>query len=315
MNSIIDPKVSLLIRSYNELCNLKILLPLLDKQNYKNFQVVYLDSGSTDGSLDYVKKFNSKYQIIIDTIKQENFTYGGALNQCAELAKGSDYLISLSAHCFPKSNDFIKNYIMIFQETKASIVFGKQVGYKNSSVSEAAHLDNWFKEDYSQKLYSFSNNGNAGYPYEFWKNYKFDPSLSGCEDIEIARRGLKDNKIIVYGEDIAVEHFHEESNKQIYNRFNREAIAISFIFSNMFRLTIFQCFSKIISDIKDALNFKKQNEGFNKNSIFHILNYFILKNTAQYIALKKENSKKLETTENQSKASDHKFYKKYFFNQ
>jgi len=309
------PKVSLLIRSYNELSNLEILLPILDKQKYDNFQVIYLDSGSTDKSLDFVKNYNSKFEIIIETIKKENFTYGGALNQCAELAEGSDYLISLSAHCFPTDNSFINNYVMIFQETGASIVFGRQIGYKNSSISEASHLNNWFKKDYAVKDYPFSNNGNAGYPYQFWQQYKFDPTLPGCEDIEIARRALENNKTVVYGKDICVEHFHEENNTQIYRRFYREAVAISYIFSETFSLSITQCFKKIILDIKDARNFRILNPYFRKSYNLGIINYFFFKNIAQYIALKKKNSDKLLSTEDPTENSDREFFNRYFLNQ
>ena len=55
------PKVSVLIRNLNEEDQLKILFPILDNQTYENFEVVFLDSGSNDNSLEFVKNYNSKY--------------------------------------------------------------------------------------------------------------------------------------------------------------------------------------------------------------------------------------------------------------
>lgn len=312
MNDSKIPKVSILIRSFNELPNLKILLPILNNQSYKNFQVVYLDSGSTDGSLEYVKKYEAKFEMIIDKIKKEDFTYGGALNKCAELAIGSDYLISLSAHCFPTQNKFIENYVKIFQQNNSDIVFGRQVGYSKSSLSESSHLNNWFREDYADKTFPFINNGNAGYPYYFWKKYKFDSSLTGCEDIEIANRGLVNNCKITYGKDIAVEHYHEEKSRQIYNRFYREAIAISQIFPGKFKMPIYKCAMKFTLDVKDSLKFRKLTQLYKKNNVISILNYFFMKNIAQYFGLKgSKNNNISEPTLDREKM----FFNKYFFNQ
>ena len=47
-------KATLLIRCLNEINNLKILFPILEAQENPNFEIVFIDSGSTDGSYEYV---------------------------------------------------------------------------------------------------------------------------------------------------------------------------------------------------------------------------------------------------------------------
>ena len=116
-----EPKVSLLVRNLNEENNLKILFNRLNSQNYKNFEVVFLDSGSTDNSVEFVENFSANFQIITKHIDKEEFTFGRALNKCIEYAKNPKYVISLSAHCFPTNNDFIKNYVDIFENNNNKI--------------------------------------------------------------------------------------------------------------------------------------------------------------------------------------------------
>ena len=53
-------KATILIRCLNEVKNLKILLPLLEKQTFQDFEIVFIDSGSTDGSYKFVESYNSK---------------------------------------------------------------------------------------------------------------------------------------------------------------------------------------------------------------------------------------------------------------
>ena len=72
-----------------------------------------------------------------------------------------------------------------------------------------------------QKNNPFTNNGNCGYKFKIWEKYQFDENLTGCEDIEFASRALKDGALIIYGDKIAVQHFHTEGFQTIYFRYFR----------------------------------------------------------------------------------------------
>ena len=68
-------KATILIRCLNEVKNLKILLPLLEKQTFQDFEIVFIDSGSTDGSYKFVESYNSKLKIILETIPKDKCMY------------------------------------------------------------------------------------------------------------------------------------------------------------------------------------------------------------------------------------------------
>lgn len=311
-----SPKISLLIRNLNEKSNLEILFPILNKQDYPNFDVIFLDSGSTDESMKFVKNFDSNFNIIIDTIKKEDFSFGKALNICAGLTKNSDYIIAISAHCFPQSEKFISNYIENFKNYDCDILYGKQIGYSNSMLSEASHLNSWFDSDYGIKNPSpFSNNGNCGYRFEIWKQFKFDESLTGCEDIDLSLRAIQQGKVIAYGEDIEVSHYHEESFEQIYFRYYREAVALGSIFTFKFKRLMF--LKSLIKEVLHDIRYKLKYNQFESRRIIDILRYRYKKNYGHFTGFNKrhyQQSKQLYYYTNEKSTEMSKaLYNKYFY--
>lgn len=58
-------KVSIIIVTWNWIEDLKICLPSIKKQSFQDFEVCIIDNWSTDWTIEYVKKFDSKkYKII-----------------------------------------------------------------------------------------------------------------------------------------------------------------------------------------------------------------------------------------------------------
>jgi glycosyltransferase involved in cell wall biosynthesis len=53
----LNKSVSIVIRCLNENDNLKVLIPILLNQNYKDFELIFVDSGSTDGTLETINKY------------------------------------------------------------------------------------------------------------------------------------------------------------------------------------------------------------------------------------------------------------------
>ncbi len=55
-NEAMPPPVSVIVCAHNEKDNLKVLLPLLYGQRYKNFEIVVVDDVSTDGTLEFLQQ-------------------------------------------------------------------------------------------------------------------------------------------------------------------------------------------------------------------------------------------------------------------
>ncbi|MHB2153863.1 glycosyltransferase family 2 protein [Calditrichota bacterium GD2] len=87
-----NPRVTIVIPHYNGLQILDDCLESLFKNTFKNFLVLVIDNGSTDGSQQMVKE---KYPQVKLIQNEENRGYAGACNQGIELAR-SEYVLLLN---------------------------------------------------------------------------------------------------------------------------------------------------------------------------------------------------------------------------
>jgi threonine dehydrogenase-like Zn-dependent dehydrogenase/glycosyltransferase involved in cell wall biosynthesis len=219
-------ETSIIIRTYNEEKHLARLLEGILSQGYKKWEIIIVDSGSTDRTLDIAKH----YPLTILTIPKESFSFGYSLNTGCEKAAG-DYLIFVSAHTYPLNNQWLENMTQPFEDPRIGMVYGRQIGNEITKISEAKDLLLNFGEK-SRILVeeSFGNNANAAILKSLWEEIPFDPSLPGLEDVDWAHKIQKKDYYVYYKADAVIYHIHDETYRQIYNRFKRETIAYKTIF-------------------------------------------------------------------------------------
>ena len=104
-----EPLVSVIIVNYNGKRYLRNCFDSLRKGRYKNFEIIFVDNGSNDGSLELVK---SEFQWIKFFDCRDNLGLAIASNKGASLAKGS-YLFFLN-------NDTISHPELLFELVKVS---------------------------------------------------------------------------------------------------------------------------------------------------------------------------------------------------
>lgn len=56
----IEPKISIITVSYNAVSTIEETILSVIKQSYVNIEYIIIDGGSTDGTLDIIKKYQSK---------------------------------------------------------------------------------------------------------------------------------------------------------------------------------------------------------------------------------------------------------------
>ena len=86
--------VSIIIRTLNEERYLRELLLSIKNQDFPNeVEVVVVDSGSTDSTIEIAKNFQCK----ITYIKKTDFTFGRSLNVGCRFSSG-EILVFISGH-------------------------------------------------------------------------------------------------------------------------------------------------------------------------------------------------------------------------
>lgn len=222
----IQPKASIIIRTLNEAYYLPDLIEGIKSQTFTNWEIIHVDSGSTDGTLNILAPHSAK----TITISPEDFTFGYSLNLGCEAATG-DYLVIVSAHIKPVNNTWLENLLSPFKEENIGMIYGKQIGDDWTRIGEARDLEKTFGKTSLISIDNpFSHNGNSALPKKLWDTQSFDETLTGLEDLDWSKKIQHRGYRVYYAANANVYHLHQEPIRKIYKRYLGESIAYSRIF-------------------------------------------------------------------------------------
>ncbi|MCK4489944.1 MAG: glycosyltransferase family 2 protein [Anaerolineales bacterium] len=246
-----QPCCSIVIRAYNEERHLGKLLIGIKKQSVQNCEVILVDSGSTDSTVEIASGFDTR----IVSIDPEEFTFGRSLNWGIKATAG-EFIIIISAHCYPVFPDWLEQLLKPFEDPQVAVCYGKQRGADSNYYSEHQFFRNYFP-DISQPNQGqpFTHNANAAIRKSLWKQHPYDEQLTGLEDLAWSSWAKEQGYSIAYVADAEIIHIHEETINQVHNRYRREAIAMKqilpasqFSIRNMISMII----RKVVKDVSQA---------------------------------------------------------------
>lgn len=98
-------KVSLLVTVYNAGDNLAVTLQSIEEQNYQNIEVVIVDGGSTDGTLDLVRQFEDRIKdregLSLRWVSEQDGGLYDAMNKAYRLSSGDIIAVCNDRLCQP----------------------------------------------------------------------------------------------------------------------------------------------------------------------------------------------------------------------
>ena len=210
-----DNKISVVIRTYNEQKHIRDVLESLKSQTYTNYEVIILDSESSDQTL----KIASEYDVRIEHIKKKDFNYSYASNKCVEYATG-DIVCFLSGHSVPVKNTYLQDTNDIYKNEKIGACYGDVIALPDGSLTEKGfnrlgYIKNKIKGYKNEiKLETEIHPGifscsNASARRELLLRHPFAEELGrGGEDIEVAYRIIQEGYYIACVPDLLVMHSH-----------------------------------------------------------------------------------------------------------
>ncbi|MFC2063890.1 glycosyltransferase family 2 protein [Chloroflexota bacterium] len=242
---------SIVIRAYNEEEHISRLFQGIQEQTLKNVQIVLVDSGSTDKTVQIAEKYGA--QVI--SITPAEFTFGRSLNRGISAAL-ADYVVIVSAHCFPVFPDWLEQILIPFKDDQVVLCYGKQRGGATNKFSEHQFFRKYFPDiSMPRQNQPYSHNANAAIRRRIWELHPYNEDLTGLEDLAWSSWVLQQGYSISYSAEAEIIHAHDEGPLQTYNRYMREAVAMKqilpqsrFSFWNFLRLWT----SSTISDLLHA---------------------------------------------------------------
>jgi rhamnosyltransferase len=220
--------VSLIVRCFNEEAHIGRLLTGAVRQNRPPDEIVVVDSGSTDRTLDVASKFDVK----VVSIAPESFSFGHALN-VGIAASTAEIMIIASAHVYPVFDTWIEKLVAPFVDEQVALTYGRQQTPFDGRFSEQRLLSQWFPaQSTHRQRHPFCNNANAAIRRSAWERRPYDEQLTGLEDLDWAKYVMETGRSIAYIAEAPVVHVHDESFAQVFNRYRREAIAHKDIYND-----------------------------------------------------------------------------------
>jgi len=246
-----NPRCSIIIRAFNEEKALGQLLEGIRRQTNIDYEIVLVDSGSTDSTLDIA----AQYPVRVVHIDSSEFTFGRSLNRGIAAARG-EFIIIISAHCYPVYPDWLQQLVKPFQDDRVAVTYGRQVGADSNHFSELQFFRTYFPADSQpDQGQPYTHNANAAVRRSLWEQHPYNEELTGLEDLAWSSWAREQGYRIAYVAEAEIVHIHQETIRQVNNRYRREAIAMKQILPDS-RFTIKDLvsmfFYKVSSDLRQA---------------------------------------------------------------
>ncbi|MEN6384942.1 MAG: glycosyltransferase family A protein [Phycisphaerales bacterium] len=199
--------ISCVIRTFNEGQLINQLLNSLFAQNYKYPpEIVVVDSGSTDGTIETIKKFN--VQLI--QIKKEDFNYSYALNLGIEKC-GNELIALLSGHAVPFDETWFEKIITHFNDNRVAAVYCRQIPMPDANPYEVLRINKMFGD--TEKSAEHFSNAACCIRKSVWQEHPYQ-ILPAAEDKEWAQWAMNNGYKIIYEPRAEVYHSHNEPSRR-----------------------------------------------------------------------------------------------------
>ncbi|MCJ9430767.1 glycosyltransferase [Kordiimonas marina] len=144
------PHASVVIPTYNAGAGLDAVLDAVCNQHTPwAYEVLVIDSGSTDETLDIVAKHE---KVKLHHLEKGTFNHGATRNLGVELTQG-DYIAFLTHDALPANDAWLFNLVSPLEEhPDAAGAFGRHLAYPDASAFTTRDLDAHFKQLLSQPL-------------------------------------------------------------------------------------------------------------------------------------------------------------------
>src|SRR2546430_2145010 len=112
------PLVSIILRSCNEAWALRDTLPAINAQEYNHWELIAIDSGSTDGSVELLRAAKPRHLI---QIAANEYNPSRVMNEGMRLAR-SEFCIFLNADATPQGRRWLEPQMRALQDVRTAAV-------------------------------------------------------------------------------------------------------------------------------------------------------------------------------------------------
>lgn len=186
------------------------------QQDTAAFEVLILDSGSTDGTLDLCAKFPAK----VIEVPPADFQHGGTRNYGASFATGH-FIVFLVQDAIPVGTDWLKNLVAPLSAVgNIAGAYSRNIPRPEASCRQAREIERYFQS--RERLQASPDDHTFSNVSSVVRKTVFDtipfPAVEFGEDQLWARKVLEAGYLIQYAASSVVVHSHDDSLKEAFAR-------------------------------------------------------------------------------------------------
>jgi rhamnosyltransferase len=223
-----DPLVSIVMRSFNEGWALKETLPAIQSQEYRRWELIVIDSGSTDGSVDMIRRVEPAHFV---QIEPHEYVPGRVMNCGVGLAK-SEYVIFINADATPQRANWLRPLVNALFDSQTAAAFGRQIPRPDCRAVYAHDYERCFGENRESARWDhFFSMASSGIRKVIWGRHKFAEAITYSEDDEWTRWCRAQGYSIAYVPESVAMHSHNYTPAQAYKRSFGEGQALAYVWT------------------------------------------------------------------------------------
>ncbi len=220
-----NPRVTVIMRCKNSDWVIAQALAGLFSQSYKDFELLVVDSGSTDRTLEIVRQFPHR----LIQIEPTQYYPGSVLNMAIENTR-SEIIVFQNSDTVPLRHDSLGNLVDAFDDPGIQAALTRQL--------PRPEADTWVRHDYALSFPDAEKTPSwitlslpmAAMRRSIWEQRPFYTDAWASEDTEWGQWAVNNGHQIKYVKDALVMHSHNYSLRQVYGRKFVEGEADAFIY-------------------------------------------------------------------------------------
>ena len=198
----------------------EVLTKIFEQDVSFDYEVIVIDSGSKDKTLEILKKYSVK----ILKIRPEEFNHGTTRNLGAKLARGR-FIVFLNQDAIPQNDRWLAELLVLFQDKNVVATYSKNIPRQNLNPLRRREIENEFpgtrREQSLKEAQNFDSLSNpqkkqlcsfhtisCAIRKEIFDNNCFK-QIEFAEDLEWAKRMIRKGYKLVYQPDSLVVHSHD----------------------------------------------------------------------------------------------------------
>lgn len=219
-----DASVALLTRNGGSLLE-RLLRAVRAQSTERRIEIVAVDSGSTDGTLEVLARFGAR----VAHVEAHEFNFGLTRDKVFGMARG-EYIVSLSQDAIPADAHWLDNLIAPLSDRAVGASCGRSIPDPHREFPQfyweaSGHF--YFTREmrkFARRYGRGLSNANAAYRRETWERLGFGDQPIG-EDFKFQTK-LHAEGLRIQFPDAPVLHHHNYTCKQLWRRCRNEGYGL-----------------------------------------------------------------------------------------